>query len=885
VDDLLRLCARLGADPLPPVYAVADGFLIKLDRPSAAAVGGVIRLRALADNLLVPATADLVPPLLPDEAAALVRQRGLVILPGGRVLEFAPDRPLPLARLLTAGALRRRAWQSLPAGPRLAGRLTEITLDRPDPTPDDLLRPGGESIGTEAPRPADSGLAGKALGKAALGTGKGLAWLGRALHLGWLARAGAKMMAAGLAAAPRLTEALLGRQEAALRELLRRFRAGDVENALRHALPLREDRPRGPAVAGDCLPAHNLLYSLSTILGRGGSGPASYWMSSEELYRELNREYRKQAELATRRGDHRRAAFIYAMLLGDYRLAAGVLAQGGLHHDAALLYLNKAGDALAAAREFEAAGEIDRALKLYRQRGEHALAGDLFRRMGEEELALVEYRVVAAGLAEFGQHYEAGELLRTRAERPDLALAYYEAGWAHQPRRNPVPCAVRMAQIYAPDGAGDKLLRLVGEADEFLGTSGQESGAAEFYNEVARLADQPPLARIRDDLRDRALVGLAGQLRQRARLETRPAHLASVLFARPGVWPAAVLSDAEIALKLAARPPRPQPRTAPTSTSLAVAAQIAVVRAVCWAPVGEHFFLGFESGEMYCYRPRWGEIVVLPGERTRRIVALAASEGGGVVVAVRQTQSDQAILTSLVRTGTGYREHDSRSAAISGAPWLCPALPGGLGPLLGFWDGDELQILEAPRLLPLDRLDFSFLDQAPETVLLLPSFQWHTPDLAALVFADGAVWCFQAGRRRGRCALRWASPRVSALRNPWLSWLRRGPDRLEVASVRGGGVLGWAELEFTDGELTDAVARTAEDDQPYLAAAVVRAGQVAALTPRAIHWLRAGPRGLQVQAVQDVALSRALACFPFYRGKELLVVSADGTLTKIPFPG
>src|SRR5439155_7378722 len=139
-----------------------------------------------------------------------------------------------------------------------------------------------------------------------------------------------------------------------------------------------------------------------------------------ELQRELEREYRKQAEAATRRGDYRRAAFIYGKLLGDYRMAAAVLAQGGLHHDAAVIYLKRLEDHLSAAREFEAAGDVDRALELFRQRGDHVRAGDLLRRMGEEELALAEYREAASLLAQSQGHFQAGELLLTKAQRPDL---------------------------------------------------------------------------------------------------------------------------------------------------------------------------------------------------------------------------------------------------------------------------------------------------------------------------------------------------------------------------------------------------------------------------------------------------------------------------------
>src|SRR5262249_6080154 len=118
---LAGLCVRLGLDPLPPVFFVADGFLLKLPRPRTEPLGGVLRLRALAEYLFLPVDADLAPALLPDEAADLVKRRGLVFLPGGRVLAFDPGRPLPLAKVIT-GVPRRGAWQALPEPAPLAER-------------------------------------------------------------------------------------------------------------------------------------------------------------------------------------------------------------------------------------------------------------------------------------------------------------------------------------------------------------------------------------------------------------------------------------------------------------------------------------------------------------------------------------------------------------------------------------------------------------------------------------------------------------------------------------------------------------------------------------------------------------------------------------------
>src|SRR5438105_1542079 len=80
--DLLALYARLSCDPLPDTFAVAGGFLLKLTQPTSHAYPQTVRLRRLSSDLFLPADAELLPPLLDDEAAALVRDRGLIFLPG-----------------------------------------------------------------------------------------------------------------------------------------------------------------------------------------------------------------------------------------------------------------------------------------------------------------------------------------------------------------------------------------------------------------------------------------------------------------------------------------------------------------------------------------------------------------------------------------------------------------------------------------------------------------------------------------------------------------------------------------------------------------------------------------------------------------------------------
>src|SRR5207253_550893 len=157
-------------------------------------------------------------------------------------------------------------------------------------------------------------------------------------------------------------------------------------------------------------------------------------------------------------------AFIYGKLLRDYRAAANMLLRAGLYHDAASLFLNQVGDTLAAARAFESAGEIDRAVQLYRLRDEHVLAADLLRRAGDEEAALAEYCLAADKFVRRQGHLAAGELLLEKARRPDLALSYFEAGWALRPKENALPCALYLLSLYTETGQPRRLLDLLREA-------------------------------------------------------------------------------------------------------------------------------------------------------------------------------------------------------------------------------------------------------------------------------------------------------------------------------------------------------------------------------------------------------------------------------------
>src|SRR5207253_488586 len=133
--------------------------------------------------------------------------------------------------------------------------------------------------------------------------------------------------------------------------------------------------------------------------------------------------------------------------------------------------------------------------------------------------------------------------------------------------------------------------------------------------------ERPALSEVRDELRDRALLGLAVKMRQRLPHDRKPGAVVSALLASSSMWAPAVVSDAQFAARAAARVETP----APTPVARTVLrARIARVTAVCQAPHSGDVFVGFESGEVVCFRPSSGEVLPVTGEGAL-ILSLATS--------------------------------------------------------------------------------------------------------------------------------------------------------------------------------------------------------------------------------------------------------------------
>ena len=190
---LFAQCGRLGLDPAGRLFDVAGGFLLELVAPSTDPAPGAVRLRALYRSLYLPVDAELVPGLLDDEASGLVRDWGLVFLPGGRTLLFDRHAPIELTELLRAQPeaepVRGRAWSSFPEGGQLADRLVQIAIELPPEPPEALYDSFKQSVrGGEGLSTWGRDLRGIVRGRVGRGragrSNAGTAGRGRALRLG-----------------------------------------------------------------------------------------------------------------------------------------------------------------------------------------------------------------------------------------------------------------------------------------------------------------------------------------------------------------------------------------------------------------------------------------------------------------------------------------------------------------------------------------------------------------------------------------------------------------------------------------------------------------------------------------------------------------------------
>ena len=174
--------------------------------------------------------------------------------------------------------------------------------------------------------------------------------------------------------------------------------------------------------------------SLNFDPRRLGGGPADFWNLPGKLQEILRRRYRETADREMQLGRYRRAAYIYAQLLGDLVSAANAFKQGLLFREAALVYEEHLKNPLEAARCLAEGGFLAEAIEHYEKLDRWLDIADLQKRAGN--LAAVENairRVVNERLSQ-GDILGAAKLVEEKLQASDEALEMLLGAWpsSHQ---------------------------------------------------------------------------------------------------------------------------------------------------------------------------------------------------------------------------------------------------------------------------------------------------------------------------------------------------------------------------------------------------------------------------------------------------------------------
>ena len=185
-------------------------------------------------------------------------------------------------------------------------------------------------------------------------------------------------------------------------------------------------RASWPSPPGKRLAPRDTDFSVRR-LRRGG--PADSWQLPGNLHSRLQARYHQLASRELALGRHRRAAYIYAELLGNLALAASALKSGGHWREAAVLYREQLHRPDEAASCLEQGNLWTEAIAIYEELGHFEKAGDLYTRLDQLDSAHAVYRKAVNQHLARKDRIAAALVLSARLANDDGAIDCLEAGW------------------------------------------------------------------------------------------------------------------------------------------------------------------------------------------------------------------------------------------------------------------------------------------------------------------------------------------------------------------------------------------------------------------------------------------------------------------------
>lgn len=438
-------------------------------------------LRQVGESLFLPADAELHPPVSRQEPDEWLAQRVHFFHPVHGLTGFEPADEKKLADFFQLPDATENEWAF--AMPGTEGLAPLRTVELQAPPLEELMNSMSQGVGkkklSEMPGVKKKSGLGKGMNRIAeVGAGGLLGLVSGMVNLmpvsknpnaqkHWLQNLQDRLS--------KLTQSLKNERDEELSRLMKLFK-DDPDEALKYALPLSSlNSGRGTASPGSKLSRNSTDFNLRNL---GGGQAVDGWDigNFESL---LSTKYYEAASAAQRAGDYRKAAYIYAHLLGDANRAAGVLEQGNHYYEAALLWRDYLKNPAKAADLFEAGGYFNEALAHHTELNNRLAMARLFMKLNRQEEAIEQYRLHAAALIAKHEFLQAGEFFRDKLQDHSSALDAFLQGW--EKKRSAAACITQYLRLMEQQGTGHVL-----RAMESLPDSLQDSGSRVRLAEVMR---------------------------------------------------------------------------------------------------------------------------------------------------------------------------------------------------------------------------------------------------------------------------------------------------------------------------------------------------------------------------------------------------------------
>jgi tetratricopeptide (TPR) repeat protein len=490
------------ADRSPAGLLVVPAVTHSLRHPPAG-----VACKLIGGRLFVPVDAILHPPVTDAEVRALCPLPVVFFHPAFGLSGFEEESTLRVWNLIEFPEERGSHWNLARSGVPSLPALNAVVLAQP-PSLEDLFGGAEQDIGSEPPvglPPAPDEPKEDAWAKSRRNLrrlfAKGVAGAMRQIPHTGLRRTWVNDM-----------EEWANRQLHGVNEQLQKIRNkelhrllhlldSDPEAGLRHALPLNAFAHRGVAPPG----ARLGLRSLDFDPRRLGGQAADFWDVPPDMLDVLRLRYREMADREMQLGRHRRAAYIYAELLGDLVSAAHALKQGRHYREAAVIYDEHLHNPLEAARCLADGGLLPEAIERYEKLGRWLEAADLHERMGHQSAAEAAIRRVVNDRLSQDDILGAAKLVEERLHAADEALELLLGGWPSS--RQAAGCVSAAFQILARLGRHEAAL-------ERLAQFGRESvpNPMPLLNSLGGIARDYPHEQVRQRAADFSRVLVARQL-------------------------------------------------------------------------------------------------------------------------------------------------------------------------------------------------------------------------------------------------------------------------------------------------------------------------------------------------------------------------------------